>query len=91
MLRFMLIVCLILFVATVQAFAQQPKEDVVHLKNGSVVHGTITELIPGEIATEDTDARQEPIRLQDGGDCQNLHRAERGSQLPKLPKERSLG
>ena len=49
MLRFMLIVCLILFVATVQAFAQQPKEDVVHLKNGSVVHGTITELIPGKL------------------------------------------
>ena len=49
MLRFIFVVCLILFVATVQVFAQQPKQDVVHLKNGSVIRGTITELIPGKL------------------------------------------
>ena len=49
MLRFILIVCLILFITTASAFAQQPKEDVVHLKNGSVIRGAITELIPGKL------------------------------------------
>lgn len=49
MLRFILVVCLMAFVATASVFAQQPKEDVIHLKNGSVIRGTITELIPGKL------------------------------------------
>ena len=49
MLRIILIVCLIQFIATVSAFAQQPKEDIVHLKNGSVIRGAITELIPEKL------------------------------------------
>ena len=48
MLRFILVVCLTAFVATAQVFAQQPMEDVIHLKNGRIVRGTISERIPGE-------------------------------------------
>ena len=58
MLRFILVVCLMLFVVTAQVFAQSSKQDVVHLKNGSVIHGTITELIPGKL--------QIKIKTQDG-------------------------
>ncbi len=47
MLRFILVSCLTVFVATSTVFAQQ-MEDVVHLKNGSVIRGTIIEQIPGE-------------------------------------------
>ena len=47
MLRLILVVCLIAFVATEPLFAQQ-MEDVVHLKNGNVIRGTIIEQIPGE-------------------------------------------
>ncbi len=57
MLRFILVVCL-MFVVTVQVFAQSSKQDVVHLKNGSVIRGTITELIPGQL--------QIKIKTQDG-------------------------
>ena len=49
MLRFILVVCLTAFVATAQVFAQQPMEDVIHLKNGRIVRGTISERIPGEL------------------------------------------
>ena len=49
MLRFILVVCLMAFVVTASVFAQQPKEDVIHLKNGSIIRGTITELIPGKL------------------------------------------
>ena len=49
MLRFIFVVCLMAFVATSQVFAQQPIEDVVHLKNGSIIRGAITELIPGKL------------------------------------------
>ena len=45
--RFILIVCLTAFAMTSTAFAQQ-MEDVVHLKNGGLVRGTIIEQIPGE-------------------------------------------
>ena len=48
MLRFTLLTCLIAFATTSQVFAQQPMEDVVHLKNGGVVRGIIIEQIPGE-------------------------------------------
>ena len=48
MLRFTLLTCLIAVIATSQVFAQQPMEDVVYLKNGGIVHGTIVEQIPGE-------------------------------------------
>ncbi len=48
MLRFTLLTCLIAFAATSQVFAQQPMEDVVYLKNGGFVRGTIIEQIPGE-------------------------------------------
>ena len=48
MLRFILVVCLTAFVATAQVFAQQSMEDVIHLKNGRIVRGTISERIPGE-------------------------------------------
>ena len=47
MLRFILVACLTAFVVTTPAFAQQ-MEDVVHLKNGSIVRGTIIEQLPGE-------------------------------------------
>ena len=55
MLRFVLVACLTAFVVTAPAFAQQ-MEDVVHLKNGSIVRGTIIEQIPGgllKIQTQD--------------------------------------
>ena len=45
--RFILLTCLTAFVVTSPAFAQQ-MEDVVHLKNGGLVRGTIIEQIPGE-------------------------------------------
>ena len=45
--RFMLLTCLTAFVMTSQAFAQQ-MEDVVYLKNGGLIRGTITEQIPSE-------------------------------------------
>ena len=45
--RFILITCLTAFVVPSPAFAQQ-MEDVVHLKNGGLVRGTIIEQIPGE-------------------------------------------
>ncbi len=48
MLRFLLVVCLMILIATLQVFAQQAMEDVVHLKNGSVIRGTIIEQIPNE-------------------------------------------
>ena len=48
MLRFTLFTCLIAFAATSQVFAQQSMEDVVYLKNGGFVRGTIVEQIPGE-------------------------------------------
>ena len=57
MLRFILVLCL-MFVLTAQVSAQRPKQDVVHLKNGSVIRGTITELIPGKL--------QIKIKTQDG-------------------------
>ena len=55
MLRSILVACLTAFVVTAPAFAQQ-MEDVVHLKNGSIVRGTIIEQIPGgllKIQTQD--------------------------------------
>ena len=58
MLRFILVVCLMLFVVTAQIFAQQPKEDVLHFRNGSVIRGTIIELIPRELLLK--------IKAQDG-------------------------
>lgn len=45
--RFILLTCLMAFVMTSQAFAQQ-MEDVIHLKNGGLIRGTIIEQIPGE-------------------------------------------
>ena len=47
MLRFIMVVCLTAFVVTAPVFAQQTK-DVVYLKNGDIVWGTIVEQIPGE-------------------------------------------
>ena len=47
MLRFILVACLTAFAVTAPAFAQQ-MEDVVHLKNGSIVRGTIIEQLLGE-------------------------------------------
>ena len=52
---FILIACLTAFVATAPVFAHQI-EDVVYLKNGEIVRGTIIEQIPGEsleIQTQD--------------------------------------
>ncbi|MXY83573.1 MAG: hypothetical protein F4Y91_16300 [Gemmatimonadetes bacterium] len=45
--RFILLTCLTVLVVTSPAFAQQ-MEDVVHLKNGGLIRGTIIEEIPGE-------------------------------------------
>ena len=45
--RFILLTCLTVLVITSPAFAQQ-MEDVVHLKNGGLIRGTIIEQIPGE-------------------------------------------
>ena len=49
MLRFtrILVACLTAFVATTPLFAQ-PLEDVVYLKDGTIVRGIIIEQIPGE-------------------------------------------
>ena len=47
MLRFIMASCLMALVATAPLFAQQ-MEDVVYLKNGEIVWGTIIEQIPGE-------------------------------------------
>ena len=47
MLRFIMVVCLTAFVVTAPVLAQQTK-DVVYLKNGDIVWGTIVEQIPGE-------------------------------------------
>ena len=48
--RFILLMCLTAFLMTSQAFAQQMQqmEDVVHLKNGGLIRGTIIEQVPGE-------------------------------------------
>ena len=48
--RFILLTCLTAFLMTSQAFAQQMQqmEDVVHLKNGGLIRGTIIEQVPGE-------------------------------------------
>lgn len=45
--RFILLTCLTAFVVVSPAFAQQ-MEDVVHLKSGGLIRGTIIEQIPGE-------------------------------------------
>ena len=45
--RFILLTCLTAFVMTSPAFAQQ-MEDVIHLKNGGLIRGTIIEQVPGE-------------------------------------------
>ena len=45
--RFILLMCLTAFVMISPAFAQH-NEDVVHLKNGGLIRGTIIEQIPGE-------------------------------------------
>ena len=53
--RFIFIFCLTAFIATTSVFAHQ-MEDVVYLKNGEIVRGTIIEQIPGEsleIQTQD--------------------------------------
>ena len=47
MLRFILVASLTAFVATAPLFAQ-PLEDVVYLKDGTIVRGTIIEQIPGK-------------------------------------------
>jgi len=47
MLHFIMVACLTAFVANAPLFAQQT-EDVVYLKNGDIVWGTIVEQIPGE-------------------------------------------
>ena len=62
--RFILLTCLTAFVVTSPAFAQQ-MEDVVHLKNGGLVRGTIIEQSSRRIA-EDKDTRRECVRLCDG-------------------------
>lgn len=48
--RFILLTCLTAFVMTSQAFAQQisQMEDVIHLKNGELIRGTIIEEVVGE-------------------------------------------
>ena len=45
--RFILLTCLTTFVMVSPAFAQQ-MEDVIHLKNGGLIRGTIIEQVPGE-------------------------------------------
>ena len=47
--RFIVLTCLMFFAATSSAVAQKPMEDVVYLKNGGVVRGTIIESIPDEL------------------------------------------
>ena len=48
MLRFILVVCLTAFVSVTSQVGAHQMEDVVHLKNGSIVRGTIIEQILGE-------------------------------------------
>lgn len=56
MYRVILVVCLMTFIATSQVLAQSAVVDVVYLKNGTIIRGTIIEEIPGKslkIQTQD--------------------------------------
>jgi hypothetical protein len=44
----MFIVIVIFIITNLSVFAQQVMEDVVYLKNGSIIHGTIIEQVPGK-------------------------------------------
>ena len=79
MLRFTLLMCLIAFAATSQVFAQQ-MEDVVYLKNGGVVRGTIIEQIPGESLKIQT--RDESVFVFTMDEIDKL-----AKEMPKVPKE----
>ena len=48
MFRFILVACLIASLLALQVLAQAPTVDVVHLKNGSIIRGTIIEQIPSK-------------------------------------------
>ena len=73
MLRFILIACLTTFVATAPLFAQQ-MEDVVYLKDGTIVRGTIIEQIPGE-----------SLKIQTQGGSTFLYTLEEIAKIVKEP------
>ena len=73
MLRFILIACLTAFVATAPLFAQS-LEDVVYLKDGTIVRGTIIEQIPGE-----------SLKIQTQGGSTFLYALEEIAKIVKEP------
>ena len=73
MLRFLLVACLTAFVATAPLFAQ-PLEDVVYLKDGTIVRGTIIEQIPGE-----------SLKIQTQGGSMFLYALEEIAKIVKEP------
>ena len=74
--RFILLMCLTAFVMTSPAFAQQ-MEDVVHLKNGGLIRGTIIEQIPGESLK---------IQTRDGNESVYTM-----NEIAKISKESEMG
>ena len=83
MLRLILIVCLTASVAASQVFAQQ-MEDVVYLKNGGVVRGTIVEQIPDESLKIQTRDGNVLVFTMD-------EIAKLSKEAPKVPKEPVMG
>ncbi len=82
-LRLILIMCLTASVAVSQVFAQQ-MEDVVYLKNGGVVRGTIVEQIPGESLKIQT--RDGNVLVFTMDEIDKLSK-----DIPKVPKEPVMG
>ena len=73
MLRFILVASLTAFVATAPLFAQ-PLEDVVYLKDGTIIRGTIIEQIPGE-----------SLKIQTQGGSMFLYALEEIAKIVKEP------
>ena len=73
MLRFILVACLTAFIVTAPLFAQ-PLEDVVYLKDGTIIRGTIIEQIPGE-----------SLKIQTQGGSMFLYTLEEIAKIVKEP------
>ena len=83
MLRLILIMCLTALVAVSQVCAQQI-EDVLHLKNGEVIRGTIVEQIPGESLKIQTRDGNVLVFTMD-------EIAKLAKEMPEAPKEPAMG
>lgn len=81
--RSMLIVCLLIFAIAAPAAAQQFYEDVVYLKDGSIIRGVIVEQIPGESLK---------VQLQGGSvmvfKMSNVLKIAKEPPLRQIPKQR---